>query len=72
MDISDIGRWLVGIGVVLAIVGVAFLAGGALGLGRLPGDLTFGSDRVRVYVPLATCIVISIVATIVANLFLRR
>lgn len=72
MDISDIGRWLVGIGVGLAVIGVLLVIGGAMGLGRLPGDLTFGSGRVRVYVPLVTCIILSIVATIVANLLLRR
>lgn len=72
MDISDIGRWLVGIGVGAAVIGVLLVIGGAMGLGRLPGDLTFGGGRVRVYVPLVTCIVLSIVATIVANLLLRR
>lgn len=72
MDLHDIGRLLVGGGIVLAIVGVIFVLAGKAGLGRLPGDLSFGTDDVRVYVPLATCLVISVVATIVLNLFLRR
>ena len=72
MNLSDIGRLLIGAGVVIAIIGVVFVAGGRLGLGRLPGDFRFGSGNVRVYVPLATSIVLSIIATILLNLFLRR
>lgn len=72
MNLSDIGRLLIGAGVVIAIVGVVFVAAGRLGLGRLPGDFRFGSGNVRVYVPLATSIVLSIIATILLNLFLRR
>ena len=72
MELSDLGRWLVGAGLVIAAVGAVFLAAGAVGLGRLPGDFAFGGDRVRVYVPLASCILISILATVVLNLFFRR
>lgn len=72
MNLSDIGRLLVGAGIVLAVLGAVFALAGRAGLGKLPGDLSFGSDNVRVYVPLATCLLISMVATIVLNLFLRR
>lgn len=72
MELHELGRWLVGMGVVIAIVGGLLMAGGALGLGRLPGDISFGGERFRVYVPLATGLLISIVATILLNLWLRR
>ena len=72
MNLHDIGRLLVGGGIALAVVGVIFVVAARAGLGRLPGDLSFGSDNVRVYIPLATCVVVSVVATIVLNLFLRR
>lgn len=72
MDIGAIGRVLVGLGLLLALVGGVLIAGAALGLGRLPGDLTFGNERVRVVLPLATCIVLSVVATVIANLVMRR
>ncbi len=63
--------WLLA-GTVIAVAGVACLAAGAAGLGRLPGDFAFGGERVRVYVPLASCIVISVVATTLVNLLFRR
>ena len=45
---------------------------GRLGVGRLPGDLVFERKNVKVYVPIVTSIVISVVLTLLANVFLRR
>ena len=72
MDASQIGRALLVGAVVLALLGVVFLAGSALGVTRIPGDLSFGKRNVRVYVPIATSVILSIVATIVLNLLVRR
>lgn len=72
MDAGQIGRWLVVAAVVLAVAGGALLVGSRLGLGRLPGDLAFGRGGTRVYVPLATSLLVSIVATIVLNVLARR
>ena len=41
-------------------------------LGRLPGDLSFEWGGARVYMPLATSILLSVVLTIILNLLLRR
>ena len=68
MDTRDVGRLLLVGGLVVAAVGALFLLGG----GRLPGDLSFGKGNTRVYIPLATCLIVSIVATIVLNLLFRR
>lgn len=57
---------------VLAVLGLVFLAGSALGVSRLPGDLSFGKKNLRVYAPIATSVILSIVATIVLNLLFRR
>lgn len=68
----ELGRALVVVGLVLAAVGgVVWLLGG-LGFGRLPGDLSWRRGNLRVYVPLASSIVLSIVVTIVLNLIARR
>ena len=72
MDASGIGRALLVVALVAGIAGALLLAGSALGLGRLPGDLSFGKGNVRFYLPLATGILVSVVATVVLNLLLRR
>lgn len=69
---SGVGRALIVIGLTVAAAGVVFLVGERLGLGRLPGDLSFKRGNVRVYVPLATSIVVSVLLTVVLNLLLRR
>ena len=72
MNLGDIGRMQLVLGVLVALVGALLVGADRLGLGRLPGDLRFGGGNVRVYVPLATSIVLSVVLTILLNLFLRR
>ena len=72
VDAAQIGRFLLLGAVVLAVAGGLLLLGSALGTGRLPGDLSFGKGTARVFLPLASCIVLSAVATIVLNVFFRR
>lgn len=72
MDVSQIGKYLLVAALVLAATGGLLLLAGGLGLGRLPGDVAFGGRNVRVYVPIATSIILSVVATIVLNLLSRR
>ena len=66
---ADAGRLLLVFGVLLLVVGGALMLFGRF---HLPGDFTFRSGSVTVYIPLATSIIISIVATIVLNLVLRQ
>jgi hypothetical protein len=56
---------LIAIGVVFIAVGLAWLVGERLGLGRLPGDFVFERGNTRIYVPLATSIVISVLLSLV-------
>lgn len=54
------------------IGGILLLAGRYFPwLGNLPGDIRYESDNVKIYVPLATMILVSILATILLNIFLR-
>jgi hypothetical protein len=69
MDMADFGRLLLVVGVLLVVVGGALMLFGRF---HLPGDFTFRSGNVTVYVPLATGIVLSVVATIVLNLVFRH
>jgi hypothetical protein len=65
----DVGRLLLVFGVLLVIIGGALMLFGRF---HLPGDLTFRSGSVTVYVPIATSIVLSIVLTVVLNLVFRQ
>ena len=72
MPTSDIARALIIIGVVALIAGVLLLVlPKAHMLGRLPGDLSFEKDGLRVYIPLATMLVVSLVLTVIVNVVLR-
>jgi hypothetical protein len=60
------------LGVGLFVVGgLVLLLGRVLDLGNLPGDLAYRGENVRVYVPIGTMIVLSIVLTLLLNLALR-
>ncbi len=72
MDLSTIGRVLLVVAAVTGVLGVVLLVAGALGLGRLPGDISLGKGNVRFYFPIVTCLVLSAIATIVLNLISRR
>jgi len=69
MPYDSIGKLLIvmGLGIVL-LGGLMLLAGRLPFLGNLPGDLSFGSGNTRVYIPIATSILLSIVLTVVLNL----
>ena len=68
----EIGRILLIIGVLLVIVGGLAVLGVRLPFGRLPGDIAIEGERGGVYFPIVTMIIISVVLTILFNLFLRR
>ena len=72
MDLAVIGRVLIGAAVVLLTLDVLFLLFGRLGLDRLPGDLVFRRGGLTVYFPLGLMILLSVVGTILLNIFLRR
>jgi len=67
--VGDVGRILVVFGVLLVVIGGAFMLFGRF---HLPGDLTFRTGGTTVYIPLATSVILSIVATIVLNLVFRQ
>ncbi len=56
----------------LLLVGGVFLLLGRLGLERLPGDLVFRRGNATVYFPIGLMILLSVVGTILLNVFLRR
>jgi hypothetical protein len=72
-DLQPIGRLLIIAGVVLAVIGIVFVLGPRIPmLGRLPGDVHFESGNVRVFLPLGTMLLLSLILTVVLNLLNRR
>ena len=61
---QQFGKWLVVLGAAITVVGVLVMLLGRIGLFRLPGDFEFGGRNWRVYFPLATSIILSILLTL--------
>ncbi len=72
MNLESFGRLLIGGALVLLVLGGLFFLLGRFGLDRLPGDLVFRRGNVTVYFPIGLMILLSLVGTILLNLFLRR
>ena len=68
----ELGRLVLVVGIVLVVFGGLAALGIRLPFGRLPGDIAIEGERGGVYIPIATMIILSVVLTILANLFLRR
>jgi hypothetical protein len=64
---NDLGRLLVGLGLVLLVAGGLLLLLGRTGLplGRLPGDISYRGKNLNVYFPLGTSILLSVVLSLV-------
>jgi hypothetical protein len=58
------GRLLIVLGVVVLVIGVLMLVAEKAGFRGLPGDIRYESSRVRVYFPIVTCLVLSILLTL--------
>jgi uncharacterized protein HemY len=69
---GGIGKTLIFLGLLLVVVGVIFsLAGKLPWLGHLPGDISLQRERYSVYFPITTCILISIIVSLVLYFFRR-
>jgi hypothetical protein len=72
-DLSQVGRFLVLGGILLLITGlIVLLLGRFLPGGRLPGDIVITRGPVSCFVPLATSLLLSLLLTILLNLWSRR
>ena len=68
---GSIGNLLIGLGVLLAVIGLVVKTGALDWFGRLPGDIRIERGSGRVYVPWVSMLVISLVVSGVANLLAR-
>ncbi len=68
--LSELGRVFLFLGVVLVVVGLMLMFGGKVPwLGRLPGDITIQRGSFRLYFPLVTCLLLSLLMTLLVRLF---
>ncbi len=70
---NDLGRLLIGVGLVLLVAGGLLLLLGRTGfpLGRLPGDIAYRGKNLSVYFPLGTSILLSVLLSLVFYLLSR-
>ena len=62
-------KLLIILGIVILVIGLLYPYIKKLGLGQLPGDIMFKSGNSTFFFPIVTCIIISVVLTIIINLF---
>jgi len=69
----ELGKMLVGIGLLLAVLGAVILLAARFGLplGQLAGDIRYRGKNVSFYFPLGTCILISVVLSAILYLLSR-
>jgi hypothetical protein len=69
--VEALAKILLAIAGVLAVIGVGLLLATKLGLSRLPGDIVIKRDKFTLYAPIGLMILISLVGTILLNIFWR-
>lgn len=70
---QQIGKMLIAAGIIITLAGLLLLLTGRLNLpfGNLPGDITFQKKNLTVFAPFGTMILVSLIITIILNIFSR-
>jgi hypothetical protein len=65
--VNEIGKLILGLGLALVVIGAVLILAGRAGLplGRLPGDIVYRGKHTTVYFPLVTCVILSVVLTLI-------
>ena len=71
MDGRTLGMLLVALGVLAIVAGLLAMTGALGWFGRLPGDIRIESGNTRVYIPIVTMLVVSIVLSLVMAIVRR-
>ena len=71
MSSSSAGLTLVLVGIAIVVIGLLVWAGGFTWFGRLPGDIRIERETVRLYIPIVSMLVVSLVLTLLLNLLNR-
>jgi uncharacterized protein HemY len=69
---AGLGKTLIYFGIFLVVLGIIFTLGGKMPwLGHLPGDIIIERERFTLYLPLTTCLLISVILSLVLYFFRR-
>jgi hypothetical protein len=71
-ELGGLGKVLIVVGLGIVAMGVVFLIAGRFGLPRLPGDIVIERKNFVFHAPIGLMILLSVVLTILLNLFARR
>jgi len=69
---GELGKLLLAVAAVCAVGGVILTLAARHGLGRLPGDIVIRRGNLRLYAPVGLMVLLSLLLTLVLNLFTRR
>ncbi len=70
MEFQSLGKWLIGAGVFIVMIGALLHFFGRIPyIGRLPGDIMIKRDHFTFYFPLTTCILFSLLLMLIARFF---
>lgn len=69
---ESFGRIFITIGIIFIVIGILFFLGSRIGIGRLPGDIYIRKGNFTFYFPIVTCILISIILSLLLFLFRSR
>jgi uncharacterized membrane protein len=71
MDSGSLGRLIIALGIIAVAVGALIAVGALSWFGRLPGDIRIKGENTRVFIPITSMILLSVVASVLLSL-LRR
>lgn len=59
------GKLFIALGLLLIVIGLVWMLGSRVGLGRLPGDIVVRRENFTFYFPIVTCLLVSLVASVI-------
>lgn len=59
------GLFVIAVGIGIAVIGLLVYSGALAWFGRLPGDIRFGGERTRVFVPITSMLIVSLVLSLI-------
>jgi hypothetical protein len=66
-----LGKWLIGIGIALVILGILVTSGALTWFGRLPGDIRIEGESYRFYLPMTSMLIVSVAISLIVQIVRR-